>query len=65
MAAAVRLDPREMLVEAGFDPDSVPVETVAVQSNEQADIRVIVVRGTKSTDEVVEEVRRILDDMNG
>jgi transcriptional regulator with XRE-family HTH domain len=65
MAAAVRLDPREMLVAAGFDPDSLPVESVPIESDGDGDVRIIVVRGTRSTDEVVEEVRRILDGMNG
>lgn len=59
MAAAVRLDPVELVVAAGLDPRDVHVELAP--EPEHSDVRVILVRGNPSTDEVLAEVRRILD----
>jgi transcriptional regulator with XRE-family HTH domain len=60
MAAAVKLDPRAVVVAAGLDPDEVYLDTVPGDA-QQGDVRIIVIRGTPTTDEVLEEVRRLLE----
>jgi transcriptional regulator with XRE-family HTH domain len=60
MAAAVRLDPLETVRSAGLDPDDVHVESIVADPASAGDVRVIVVRGNPSTDELLDEIRRLL-----
>lgn len=61
MASAVRLDPLEAVADAGLDVKDVHLDLVP--DAERGDVRIILVRGNPSTDEVVAEVRRILDSL--
>lgn len=61
MAAAVRLDPLVVVRAAGLDPDDVRLESVRGDPDAGGDVRIIVVRGDQTTDEVLAEVRRLLD----
>lgn len=62
MASAVKLDPMEVVAAAGLDTQDVHLASIG--EHEQSDVRVIVVRGTPSTDEVLAEVRRVLESMD-
>lgn len=61
MAAAVKLDPLDLVTQAGLDPQDVHLDSIGVTP--QGDVRVIVVRGNPSTDELLAEIRRILGQM--
>jgi transcriptional regulator with XRE-family HTH domain len=61
MAAVVGLDAREIAAAAGFDAQDVRLDSIA--DEQDTDVRIIVVRGNPTTDEVVAEVRRVLGSM--
>lgn len=61
MARVVGLDPMELVAAAGLDTQDVHLDSVGDPA--RPDVRVIVVRGNPSTDEVLEEVRRVLGDL--
>jgi len=61
MAAVVRLDPLDAVRAAGLDPADVHLDSAAEANSPE--VRIIMVRGGSSTDEVLDEVRRVLGDM--
>jgi len=62
MAAAVKEDPLDVVAAAGLDPQDVHLQSI--NATEEGDVRVIVVRGNPTTDEVLAEVRRVLDGLD-
>lgn len=62
MATVVKLDPMEIVAAAGLDTQDVYLDPLV--DPEQPDVRVIVVRGNPSTEEVLAQVRRALEGLD-